>query len=187
MTTFGISAYRDSDKVDRHGIACDFVITKRPTGPYTIVQNLSVEMRVVNSAGKPDEYIKSYSEQWHVPKKDRYNPQTDTFAIPLDWRVDHKGYYQIEATAYLVKKKPTGYELGKVGDKPWGTTPGTWTLFKPDADKILGEVRRVVRIEWDNTTSSTGKRKGKRKRKRKNKNLAKGEDLTVVLNKTMPP
>ena len=185
MTTLTISDYRDSDRrVDRHGIAADFVVKNRPKGEYTIVQNISVAMHVTSSSGKPDKYVRNYSELWHVPKKERYKPQTDTFAIPLVWRVDHKGYYQIEATAYLVKKKPTGYELGKVGDKPWGTTPGTWTLFKPDAGKILGEVRRVVRIEWDNTTSSTSKRKGKRKRKRKKKNLAQGEDLTVVLNKT---
>ena len=80
--------------------------------------------------------------------------------------------------AYLVKKKPTGYKVGTVGDRPWGTTPGSWSLFKPDAGKILGEVQRVVCIEWDNTTSS------KRKRKRNKKDLALGEDLEVIIEKT---
>ena len=61
-------------------------------------------------------------------------------------------------------------------DEPWGTTPGTWTLFKPDAGKVLGEVRRVIRMEWDNTTSPKRKRK-----KRKKKDLAQGEDLKVVI------
>ena len=190
MTTLTISDYRDSDRrVDRHGIAADFVVKNRPKGEYTIVQNISVDMQVTSSSGKPDKYIRKYSELWHVPKKDRYTKQTDTFAVPLVWREDHKGYYQVEAIAYLVKKRPTGYKVGDVGgdvgverderDEPWGTTPGTWTIFKPDASKILGEVRRVIRMEWDNTTSSKRKRK-----KRKKNNLAQGEDLKVVITRT---
>ena len=102
MTTLDISAYRDSNQVGRHGFAADFVVTRRPKGTYTIVQNISVDMRVISSSGETDDYIRSYSELWHVPKKERYNPQTDTFAIPLIRRGNVKGFYQVKAVAYLV-------------------------------------------------------------------------------------
>ena len=156
MSTLSISAYRASNHPGRHGFSAAFNITKKPKA-YTIVQNISVVMRVVNSAGKRDNYENKYSELWEYPARDRLKKKRDHFLIPLEWRKDHEGFYKAEAVAYLVEETPPGYDKGKLGDEPWGDILGSWTIFKPAADKILGGLRRSVHIKWDNTTSQKGK------------------------------
>ena len=124
MSTLSTSAYSASNHPGRNGISAAFSITQKPKA-YTVVQNISVEIRVVNSADKPDKYKKKYSELWEYPTKDLLKKKRDHFLIPLDWRKYHKGFYKVKAVAYLVEETPPGYEEDKLGNEPWGDTPGS--------------------------------------------------------------
>ena len=168
-SALNITAYRDKNTSDRNGIECDFIINPKPKGSFTVVQNVSVQMRVIDKHGHRDSEVYTYSELWHYDKKKRSRKQTDTFAIPVKgWRDGYDGTYEVKATAYLVKRRPAGYKMGKPSDGfPWGTISGTYTLYTP-TDKEIAVLTRVVRMQWKNATSSI------------KKDLATGADITVV-------
>ena len=116
-SALNITVYRDKNIPDRNGIECDFIIKPKPKGPFTVVQNISVQMRVINEHGHRDSEVYTYSELWYYDKKKRSRKQTDTFAISVKgWRDGYDGTYEVKATAYLVKGKLTVYKRGKLSD-----------------------------------------------------------------------
>ena len=143
----------------RHGWKWDFKVDNAP--PNTkIYQNVKVHIK--SSDGDEDEY--EFTESW--PYKDN-RKVTDSFLVPLDWRLNMKG--RMKVTAYVWAKPgpiPAHFRKGRDADH-WGNLMGSYQLLNPPQNAT----KRRVKIKWNNLNATT------------NNYFDKGKDLVLAKNK----
>ena len=115
MAGLNKSVYTKVNRKSDNGIKCNFTMTKRPKGTFTIVQNIDVHIYTVDADGIEDNYKKRYSELWVCKPRCKANADlVDYFLIPTSWRRGLDGFYKVVAEAYLVKQRPKGYVAPKI-------------------------------------------------------------------------
>ena len=130
--------------LERHGWKWDFKVDNAP--PNTkIYQTVFVD--ISSSDGDSDKY--SFTESWPYKHNRKV---TDSFLVPLDWRVDVKG--RLKVTAFVWAKPgplPAHFRKGTSADH-WGNLFGSYQLLNPP-DNATG---RKIRIAWDNRGVTRG-------------------------------
>jgi hypothetical protein len=136
---------RPENLSDRHGYQVDFALANEADMPEDIViyQNVKVKIETINSEGETDDMNYEFTEAW------KYDPDrqiTDSFLVPIDWRVDQKGFMQVKSEVWAEEGKiHRSLKKGK-GRQFWGNLHGSFNLLPPKGRVTY----RNETIIWDN-------------------------------------
>ena len=159
-----VKNFRKQNRADRNGFAIEFHIAN-PQPNTIIYQNVSVSLKTINGSKEKDKLKYEFTEAW------KYSPSrkiTDSFLVPVDWRMDQKGYMRVKTKIWAVSgPMDSGLKKG-TGSDYWGNLHGSFDVLTPPEENVT---TRRVKFVWDNI-GKTAK-----------KHFAKGVDLEVTRNK----
>lgn len=146
-----------------NGYDATFTVPGKKTN-FTVMQNIQSKLQSYSPSGQFDEKSYEFTEAFRKGK----GQVIDTFAVPVEWRRNQCGTFDIFAEAWAVPNftwKGSGFKKGKPGVNPWGNAYGSERLREPG--KVCTR-KRHVRISWDNVNT-----------KRTDQQLRAGEDLKL--------
>lgn len=148
---------RPESKSDRHGYKIDFILTdKNLPKQLVIYQNVKVKIKTIDEKGEIDKLKYEFTEAWKYSKSKKI---TDSFLVPIDWRINQKGFMKVQSEIWVEEGKINPSLKQGTSRDYWGNLHGSFQLLKP-----TGEITyRNEMISWDNLgkTSKTTFTKGK--------------------------
>ena len=147
--------YKFHSQRDRDGVVAELRLTRagknavKGKRKWCIVQNIDLELQYTPLGGRTQRESWSYSELFL--RKSSRSKLKDYFTVSKDHREGTAGFLHVQATAWVVPRRPLGYKVSRAGQKPWGSLPGSADQPRPPPHAL----KRECRIEWGHGTDLT--------------------------------
>jgi predicted RNA-binding protein with RPS1 domain len=135
---------RPENKSDRHGYKIDFFLPDENLPKHLVIyQNIKVKIVTIDDKGDKDKIKYKFTEAWKYSKNKKI---TDSFLVPIDWRVNQKGFMKVTSKIWVEEGKINPSLKKGTSRDYWGNLHGSFDLLEPK-----GEITyRNEKISWDN-------------------------------------
>ena len=135
---------RPENKSDRHGYKIDFFLPDKNLPKHLVIyQNIKVKIVTIDDKGDKDKIKYKFTEAWKYSKNKKI---TDSFLVPIDWRVNQKGFMKVTSKIWVEEGKINSSLKKGTSRDYWGNLHGSFDLLEPK-----GEITyRNEKISWDN-------------------------------------